>query len=86
MEEVVRAQERALLSSDESSAGSSNDSNNTNSESLRKAPTTTQAQQAAADIAREHHDLFNLIALVRMLQASDNTLFKVQSSFSCWQR
>jgi hypothetical protein len=63
MEETSRAQERALLS-DESSAGS--DDGNAESR-LGKSPSTatSQSQIMAADIARERHDLFNLVALVR---------------------
>jgi hypothetical protein len=63
MEDVAgKAQKRALLSSDESSAGS--DESNGESRHVKSPSTAPQNQQTPADIARDDHDLFNLVALV----------------------
>jgi hypothetical protein len=56
-----KAQQRALLS-DESSAGS--DESNGESRHVKSPSTAPQNQQTPADIARDEHDLFNLVALV----------------------
>jgi hypothetical protein len=62
MEDVAgKAQQRALLS-DESSAGS--DESNGESRHVKSPSTAPQNQQTPADIARDEHDLFNLVALV----------------------
>jgi Leucine-rich repeat (LRR) protein len=62
MEDVAgRAQQRALLS-DESSAES--DESNGESRHVKSPSTASQNQQTPADIARDQHDLFNLVALV----------------------
>ena len=62
MEDVAgKAQQRALLS-DESSAGS--DESNGESRHVKSPSTALQDQQTPADIARDEHDLFNLVALV----------------------
>jgi hypothetical protein len=62
MEDVAgKAQQRALLS-DESSAGS--DESNGESRNLKSPSYAPQNQQTPADIARDEHDLFNLVALV----------------------
>jgi Leucine-rich repeat (LRR) protein len=56
-----RAQQRALLS-DESSAGS--DESSGEARYVKPPSTAPQDQQTPADIARDEHDFFNLIALV----------------------
>jgi hypothetical protein len=62
MDDVAgKAQQRALLS-DESSAGS--DESNGESRHVKSPSSTPQNQQTPADIARDEHDLFNLVALV----------------------
>lgn len=64
MEDITNrgAQQRALLS-DESSAGS--DESNAESRHVKyPSSTAPQKQQTLEDVAREQHDLFNLVALV----------------------